>query len=264
MLLQLDVGNTRLKWRFVERAGEPSVRSGVLVRADFGSNQALFEGVLSQLALGERKAFDGRKALDEVQVASVAGAEFDGELARWFSATLGVRAAFAVVSESASGVVVGYDEPALLGVDRWLAVLAASAISNYQKVLVVDCGSAITIDILDSGVHRGGYIVPGMRLMVNALFKDTSQVKVAQLPAGSGPGRSTSEAVNNGVLLMAAAFVEGVCRRCCFGAEEQWLLLLTGGDAPLVSAALDVGVDQQLSEELVLDGLALSELVFKP
>lgn len=254
MLLQLDVGNTRLKWRILGGADGVSLASGVLVRAEYDSNQALFAQLLSELALGEDVKPVG------VQVASVAGASFDDELAAWVNTELAVVAAFAVVTKSSSGVTVGYDDPALLGVDRWLAVLAASLLSGFKKVLVVDCGSAITVDILDSGVHCGGYIVPGVRLMVNALFKDTSKVKVAARAAQDGPGRSTSEAVNNGVLLMAVSFVEGVCRRYCSGAEREWLLVLTGGDAAVVSAALNVGVAQQVRDELVLEGLALSEL----
>lgn len=256
MVLQLDVGNTRLKWRILKPVGG-SVSSGVLVRAQSDSNQALFEALLSQLGLGQ--CF----ALTAVQVASVAGEDFDAELACWARAELNVEAAFAVVSARASGVLVGYDEPALLGVDRWLAVLAASSVSSYQKILVVDCGSAITVDVLDSGVHRGGYIVPGLGLMINALFKDTSQVKVTQVAAEDVSGRDTSSAVNNGVFLMAVSFIEGVCRRYCSADEREWLLLLTGGDASVLSGALDVGVSWQVSDELVLDGLALSELVPK-
>lgn len=259
MLLQIDVGNTRLKWRAVGAVDGSTLASGFLNRADSEVNAALFASLFAVL----RHEFGDSFGVDGVQVASVAGAGFDCELADWASIRLGVAAAFAVVTERASGVLVGYDDPGLLGVDRWLAVLAATKVSNYKKVLVVDCGSAITVDVLDEGVHRGGYIVPGLRLMVGALFSDTSQVKVAALAAGEGLGRNTSDAVNSGVLLMAVSFIEGVSRRYCSDAVSEWLLLLTGGDAQVVASKLDLGVATKVSESLVLDGLSLSELVLK-
>ena len=52
--------------------------------------------------------------------------------------------------------------PVTLGVDRWLACLAAHR-TYQQDVLVIDAGTAITIDIVTSnGIHLGGYIIPGM------------------------------------------------------------------------------------------------------
>lgn len=259
MLLQIDVGNTRLKWRALSGVDGAVLANGFLSRADSETSGALFDSLFVVLCDELGSGF----AVVAVQVASVAGSSFDGELAEWVRNRLRVPAAFAVVTEHASGVRVGYDDPSLLGVDRWLAVLAATKVSSYKKVLVVDCGSAITVDVLDDNVHRGGYIVPGLRLMVGALLSDTSQVKVAALAAGEGLGRSTSEAVNNGVLLMAVSFIEGVSRRYCSEAVSEWLLLLTGGDAQVVASALSLGVATRVSETLVLDGLSLSELVLK-
>ncbi|MDP1069535.1 type III pantothenate kinase, partial [Klebsiella pneumoniae] len=65
-----------------------------------------------------------------------------------------------------------------MGVDRWLAMLAA-----WQRVgqscWVVDCGSAITLDLLDAeGRHQGGYILPGLRLMQQSLLGNTAEVRV--------------------------------------------------------------------------------------
>jgi len=259
MLLQLDAGNTRLKWRLLE--GESVLARGALVRANFESNALLLERLSAELLL----SVSGQAlSLSLIKVASVAGAEFDDHLLLWSRREYALGLDFAVVTARAAGVEVGYDSPALLGVDRWLAVLAASKESGFERIIVADCGSAITVDILDAGVHRGGYIVPGLRLMHGALFDETSQVKVAVSTsvAGDAPGRSTAEAVQRGVLLMAAAFIEGVCRKLADGGGGC-LLLLTGGDSSAIQALLEVEVVVWQRHDLVLDGLALSEFCRK-
>lgn len=261
MLLQLDAGNTRLKWRLLESCAGDLVARGALVRADFDTSEQLFEQLSAELLLvvSDRVFFPS-----SIRVASVAGAEFDEALTEWSERQYTADIEFAVVSERAAGVEVGYDSPALLGIDRWLAVLAASKEESFERIIVVDCGSAITVDVLESGFHCGGYIVPGLRLMRGALFDETSQVKVAESGsvAEAAPGRSTTEAVQRGVLLMAVSFIEGVCRRLA-GEAGECLLLLTGGDGPAIQALLEVDVVVRQRHDLVLDGLALSEFCRK-
>ena len=80
----------------------------------------------------------------------------------------------------------GYVNPECLGVDRWLAMIAATdAGSIGVPVCVIDCGSAITIDAVNSdGGHLGGMIVPGLSMMRNALVKGTSGIRLKdELPA---------------------------------------------------------------------------------
>jgi len=261
MLLQLDAGNTRLKWRLLERGVEGVLARGALVRADFESNTLLLARLSAELLL---IVPEKSLSLSSVAVASVAGAEFDDDLVLWSRCQYGMDVEFAVVTARAAGVEVGYDSPALLGVDRWLAVLAASKEPGFERIIIADCGSAITVDILDTGVHRGGYIVPGLRLMHGALFDETSQVRVAASTSvtGDAPGRSTAEAVQRGVLLMAAAFIERLCRRLA-GEGEGCLLLLTGGDSSAIAVLLEVDVVVRQRHDLVLDGLALSEFCRK-
>ena len=71
----------------------------------------------------------------------------------------------------------GYRDPERLGVDRWLALIAARERSK-QPTVIVDAGSACTIDLLDSeGRHLGGYILPGLTAMGEALVRGTHQIQ---------------------------------------------------------------------------------------
>lgn len=250
MLLDIDVGNSRLKWRLTD-AG-----SGVVGRG-YGTRQTLAEITLaiSQLVAPDRIA--------RVRVANVAGEAAAAEITAWAGASFGVVAEFAAVRDTCAGVVCGYGQPATLGIDRWLALLAAWHRWG-EPCVVVDAGSAITVDVLATqGVHLGGYIVPGLGLMHDALARGTGAVKIAhQPPVSTDPGQSTQEAVNRGCAAMALALVAhalAVVTPHAGGAAVS--VVLTGGDAdglapfikvPLIEAPL------KLEPELVLDGLALA------
>lgn len=252
-VLELDLGNTRLKWRVLR--GGAMCDQGFLVRRDYQD----LSSCLAVLRLGlERLGFKG--GLSCVRIASVASALVNQELALWLREELDLTAEFAKVSRECAGVVNGYEDYERLGVDRWLAVLAAQRLAP-SGVCVVDCGSAVTLDFVLGDRHLGGYIVPGLRLMNSALFGSTDGVKVeAEGLAGSSAlvlGRNTAQAVNLGLPAMVAGFVAESVRR--FEREHQVTpcVILTGGDAEVVSGHLD-GVFLY-RPDLVLDGLALVE-----
>ena len=142
-----------------------------------------------------------------------------------------------------------------MGVDRWLAVVAAYH-QFHQPCVVVDIGSAITVDIVDgSGQHLGGYIVPGIRMMRQSLYRGTNKVKVAlEGHDGIGPGKSTVQAVSQGGLLMVKAMIEYVAKDLVV-AGLVVPVVITGGDAAHLVDVL-VGEVHHVPE-LVLDGLAI-------
>lgn len=248
-MLQVDVGNTRLKWRLIH--GGAVVARGACVRASSPD----FQGVLIEVirSLGRHAS-----SVCDVLVACVAGADVANAIHRWSHDQFGVVARFAVVTSPCSGVVAGYEEPASLGVDRWLAVLAASRF-GCEHMVVVDCGSAVTVDILSGQCHLGGYIAPGLALMNSALFSRTAQVQVQPSWSVEGvPGRNTASAVNAGIPLMVAGLVIEVVRRQAKG--EACQVVLTGGDAPVLAELLKGVVDVKVSDDLVFDGLSLAEM----
>jgi len=195
--------------------------------------------------------------LEQVLVGSVLGDEFARKLASWSISRLGLNPKFAVSEPFCNGVVNGYQQPEKLGVDRWLAILAARA-KTSSAFVVVDSGSAITVDLVTSqGEHLGGYIAPGLRLLREALETKTSAIRLGQIgyPENDFPGRNTVTAIKSAELAMISGLVShakyilrnydsGDARLCVTGGDGEWLLqMLKDGD---------------YHEDLVLDGLAIA------
>ncbi|SHG17610.1 pantothenate kinase [Microbulbifer donghaiensis] len=243
MILELDLGNTRGKWRLLD--GDAVRSRGSLSIAELKS------GNLPESWAGMR--------LQRVRAANVAGAAVADALAAVVSARFALPVEFARVTSQCAGVTCGYRHIERLGVDRWLAVLAAHH-KDPRAALIVDCGSAVTLDLLDNGGrHLGGYIVPGLDLMRRALFQDTDAVKVSSELAPNmslAPGRDTADAVNRGLVVMALGAIDRAMAELHSAGAASPRLWLTGGDGPLLSALCDR--PHQLVTELVLDGLALT------
>lgn len=231
----MDIGNSRIKWR----------------RQAHGAVTA--RGVVSHEPRTWVALAPTQGKIDRARISNVAGPALATTFADWAQVQLGVRAEFAVSQAAVAGVTSGYAQPATLGVDRWLGVLAA-----WQRVarpcVVVDAGSAITVDVIAAGgAHRGGYIVPGLRMMQRALYAGTSAVRVAgEIATQLKPGTNTKAAVANGCLAMAVAVIERA--RAELGGES--LVILTGGDGAAIYPF--VSGECELVAELVLDGLALA------
>lgn len=242
-ILELDIGNTRGKWRLLEE-GE-AVARGVFATGELRSGQ--LPQALRQLRP------------TRVRAANVAGPEVAAGLGSALRDSQSSAVEFALVRGECGGVICGYRDPAQLGVDRWLAVLAAHR-RDPAPALVVDCGSAITLDLLGTGgQHLGGYILPGLGPMRRALYSDTDAVKVPDTLAPGmslGPGRDTLEAVNRGLPLAVLGAADRALEHLRQAAGVEPLLWLTGGDGELVSSLCPWA--HQLLPELVLDGLALS------
>jgi type III pantothenate kinase len=238
-ILELDVGNTRAKWRLLGEDPSWCVR-GVCTVPD-----------LQGLELGEVD-------LVQVRVSSVRSRDFNRELGKRLLLALGVRPQFACASAECLGVMNVYAEPEKLGVDRWLAMVAA-----FDKIrgacLIVDAGSAITLDAIDDrGQHLGGYIVPGLAMQARSLLAGTDILAPEELRFGGlALGVSTQAAIENGILSMVIAWILSAKRR----ATNNPVLFVTGGDASVLSAALKCqGMAHECAPELVLDGLALALL----
>ena len=148
--------------------------------------------------------------MEQIRVANVGGAEAAQQLTRWAQAHWGLTPGYAESLPALAGVTNGYREPARLGVDRWLALLAAWQ-ELHAGAILVSAGTALTIDVLqDNGQHGGGYIVPGLRLMRDALIAGTSGVRPEIDSVTSlAPGHSTTEAVLQAVVERAAALRSG-------------------------------------------------------
>ena len=239
MILDLDIGNTRLKWRLIE------AESGTF---EHGS-----------MALREWPAGLELARVQRARVSNVAGVKVEHLILESLNQVARVRAEFARSLPRVGQVTNGYLEPERLGVDRWLAVLAGFH-QTGGPCCVVDCGSAITVDYVNGqGQHLGGLIAPGLALMRKALLEGTSSIaihaEVEEPPFVFPRGIATEQAVKLGLRYMEVGLIELAHLR--FGrAHGDSRLLLTGGDSEVVSSLLECS--HVVLPHLVLDGLAIA------
>lgn len=243
-ILEIDAGNTRIKWRLLEYAKtqKEKISSGVeLVQAGVNELPEAFCKHLQEL----RK--DGIK---KICVSNVRGKNFENALAAFCEKHFSIKLDFALVSPEKDGLINAYQDFNALGVDRWLAMLAAYH-SAQSAVCVVDCGSAITIDLISaSGQHEGGFIVPGLQMMQRSLDEQTVNLHYQpESISNIEPGINTAIAINHGVLNMALGMLEKVKNE--WGEDRHWYLC--GGDSAILSPFIKW--KHIVKPELVMNGL---------
>jgi type III pantothenate kinase len=245
--LLVDIGNTRIKWaRCVD---------GRIGAAHAGAHSSWRVSDL------ERRLFPETARFDRVVISSVAT-----RVTR--KVTAAARRSGAPPPEvietrrNACGVTMGYVDPWRLGVDRFMAIIAAHQRFRHRPVCVVAVGTAMTIDLVGAdGRHRGGAIIPGPTLMKTSLLDGTSGIR-RRARGGSKAGgrgfalfgRSTCAAIEQGTRFAAAAAVDRAVSEARHRVRRAPLVVLTGGGAaaiePLIrSAHVEV-------PDLVLQGLA--------
>jgi len=144
-----------------------------------------------------------------------------------------------------------YHNPRALGIDRLIA--ATEAHELFGDCLVIDIGTAVTVDFVSDGVHRGGFIVPGINLMCESLRVSTARAGVDETLVKVNEWRipnHTLAAVQQGAVHAICAQIEYHARHWGSGCAT---IVLTGGDAKLVAPLLEI--DHQLYPSLVLDGI---------
>jgi type III pantothenate kinase len=234
--LEIDLGNSFAKWRISSLSKNGRVARSVLAStATFPTDWIGIDVTAIWLA----------SVLSEPDTEAVINAlhkHFGCEIHRAYS------------SSEAADVINGYAEPKRLGVDRWLALLAARQGVNGD-VVVVDAGTALTLDLLTKqGQHLGGYILAGVARQAQSLWGGTGRVQVdaALLQPLFTPGHNTHACVEAAI----TAAIAGLClsaQRVL--PEASWCL--TGGDAHWLEAICNhYQLNATHHPDLVLDGLA--------
>lgn len=243
MLLELDCGNTLIKWRLLDREGRVRDRD---MAPDLVELQLLLGG--QERDIRACRLVSVRSA-DETQVVM-------DQLTSW----LKLHPMLARASMTLAGVSNGYSDYTKLGMDRWLALVAAYE-RHRGACVVIDLGTAITVDFVRAdGQHLGGYIAPGSKLLRNGLKRHTRLIRYDENLLGDlllpSPGCNTAEAVEFGCDLMLAGFVREQRRIAHQILGDDMLVILTGGDAERMAEALPG--ECCVINDLVFDGLALA------
>jgi type III pantothenate kinase len=237
MLLVIDIGNTRTKWALADDAGKLQEME-ICLNADI------------------TKAKFPIKQSTKVIIANVAGEAIAQQVAELL-APLPVH--FVTAKAQACGVKSKY--AANLGIDRWAALVAAWQHTKHATV-VVNAGTAITIDAVGDAVFLGGSIMPGLGLLRNSLSNNTAQLNVPDGVFAEFP-INTPDAIQTGCLNAVVGAIHLMQKR--LEKRSGWLpkLVISGGDARHIAQALNVqaantGTKQVIIiENLVLQGLVL-------
>ncbi len=159
------------------------------------------------------------------------------------------------------------ETPRRAGIDRLAAAAAANAVrQREQPVIVVDHGTAITVDLVAAdGAFEGGAILPGVEMAARALQEQTDALPRSPRQLLNDPppvlGRSTMAAIESGLFWGAMGGVGEIVAHLSRSLSVSPELLLTGGMGPQVAEFWrDKGTPARFMEHLVLSGIALSAL----
>ena len=242
--LALDVGNTRLKWAQYD---SPSTGAKLL---DSG---AVFLENIHKLAEEDWSAMPTpTKILGCIVAGDAIKRRVAEQIELWDTTPHWV-----VSSPAEAGLIHGYDHPARLGADRWVAMIGAHhrllQRGSRKPCVVVMVGTAVTVEAIDaSGKFLGGIILPGHGIMLRALESGTAGLHVPTGDVCDFPTNTSDALTSGGTFAIAGAvqrMVDNVIRHC----GEVPECLMTGGAGWKMEPSMSV--KHELVESLIFDGL---------
>ena len=239
MKLLIDVGNTLCKYVIFQQ-GELSVITQIETH------------LINQQWLAQHFP-----AIEQCIVSNVNDNNFNQIISLWCESRK-IDYCFVESKAEKFNIKCAYDDPSTFGVDRWLGLVGASTLFPNQASLIIDAGTATTIDLLAaSGVHQGGWILPGIDLMFSSLVQNTKKVfatpkEINQIAFAN----NTTDAVNQANW----AATIGCINSAITTAQEQYLsqneplhILLTGGNAAKLKQLMTV--ECEYIEKLIFVGI---------
>jgi type III pantothenate kinase len=241
MKLLVDIGNSCIKWATLDENGL--------------SDGAYFQRPKTSIKAALNKAWKAYENIEAIFVANVAGEKLATQLTEWAEKQWQVTPQFVQSEQKRFGVSNAYDEPESLGVDRWLSLISARQHAR-QAQCVIDCGTAITIDIVTrNGQHQGGMILPGLTLMRRSLATDTHALtEELDEQAVKTLATNTASAIQVGTLYSVSASLNQIIDDLTQSFNKQIRFIITGGDAKQILPMLPDNVYHY--PDIVLKGLA--------
>lgn len=243
-MLLIDAGNSRLKWASLSQ-GQRSPQQALA----YGES-APQAGALQHLQL-----LLSQQAIEHIVLVHVLGHAFTEALESW-CAQVAVGLTLVQSRAGAYGIEVAYPNPAQFGADRFVGLLAARKLLGQQAAIIIDSGTAVTIDAIQAdGQHLGGLILPGLQLLSDALIRRTQSAHMSATPFDDPHvfNDNTLQAMGSGCLFSLVGALEGICSRMQAQMFEPARILLCGGDTELLSAHLRL--EHQACPDALMDGL---------
>ncbi len=239
MKLLIDIGNSAIKWAIL-KSGQITAQQSQLYKHD--NFKTILTSIWLQMDI----------AVESVWISNVAGPI----ITDWITKKWKCQIHFIASTDKECGVINAYHKPEQLGVDRWLVLIAAHDIFKFDPICIVDCGTAITIDVLSAnGKHQGGLIIPGINTMQKSLLDNTYALKQLNTEIVSTNKNmllayDTHRAINLGSLYAVIGLIEYVISNL-----EPIKLIITGGNAPALKSLLTRPYKH--IPDLVLQGLGV-------
>ena len=218
MLLTIDIGNTRIKCAVFEQ-------NTLLEKFVFTKEEGLFFF---------KKIFKKYKTIEYAISSSVGKLEKEGlEYVKQHSNLL------IVSSETNFPFINQYATPKTLGVDRMVLASGASLSFPKSNCLIIDAGTCITYDFIDSeNNYRGGAISPGIKLRYQALHNYTAKLPLLEKKeVDFFTGDATETSIHSGIINGVTHEIEGFISQY-FHKYEHLTIILTGGDADFLAKRL--------------------------
>jgi type III pantothenate kinase len=254
-ILLLDIGNTRAKWSYVSQVGRLSAS-----KVDLGISCGNFNNAEpKQIA----------SLLNKINPSTIAcvGVVQEELIQQWNAACktywpnahwleFKSQTAFSD-QESSLSIKNTYLKPDSLGADRWAALIGAQHLFPQTNVLVINAGTATTIDFLNQGGEfSGGWILPGLDLMLKSLAEGTAALpdlrqKLETLQSAKF-GLSTDECILQGCI---ESQIGAILRAAEISQAQQ--IILSGGNAPILMKQLRLSTPKPLlmDSSIVLRGV---------
>ena len=245
--IALDVGNTRLKWAMYDA---PHPQSQLLAQgAVFLENiDKLVDDEWGKLPVPDRM-------LGCIVAGEAVRRRVEEQLELW-----DLTPHWVVSSAKEAGLVNGYDHPARLGADRWVAMIGAlahmraqTAAAAARPMVVVMVGTAVTVEAISAeGEFLGGLILPGHGIMLRALESGTAGLRVPTGEVRAFP-TNTSDALTSGGTYAIAGAVERMVQHVRAHCHAEPLCYMTGGAGWKMAPSMSVSCE--LIDGLIFDGL---------
>ncbi|WDD98776.1 type III pantothenate kinase [Thalassomonas actiniarum] len=222
MIALVDIGNTRTK--YVYQKGQ-----------DLSAIEAVANEQVTMMWLDQHFS-----AISQLIVANVSQNSLSELITSWAERHR-VDLHLVRTEKKRFGIVSAYNQPEKLGVDRWLAMIGAYKLYPGKNMLIIDAGTATTVDLLAaSGEHLGGWIIPGIDTMFNSILQQTANVAADKGENASiAFGRDTNENVNNACWAATVGAIEVAIRQAETVVSALDLVLMTGGNEKALSNLLE-------------------------
>ena len=162
------------------------------------------------------------------------------------------------VSHEHCPIPIAVDHPERVGIDRLMAAVAAWRMCANQPAIVIDAGTAVTVDLLRDGRFAGGAILPGMRMSAAALDRYTDKLPYIETVGIAPPdaiGKNTADAMKSGMFWGTVGAIRELASRMAESVDSPPRVFLTGGDSATIAPLLE---NAEHVPNMVLSGIAIT------